>query len=84
VESVGGVSGDFYTEDSEDDAELTALYFSLTPEEKNLFEDITGYNNSPKLSTPELLKKYGLTQAQLSYKKSLLSKKIERIRNGGA
>jgi DNA-directed RNA polymerase specialized sigma subunit len=82
VESVGGVSGDFYdSDDSQEDHELTAIYFSLTPDEKNLFEDITGFNGVPKLDTQQILKKYNLTQAQLSYKKSLITNKIANMRN---
>lgn len=83
VESGGAVSGDFYdwSEDSEDD-ELAAIYFSLMPDEKKFFEDLTGYNGARTLSTKELLDKYNISQAQLSYKKSLLTKKVNKIRSG--
>ena len=83
IESVGNVSGDFYgADDADDDSELAAIYFSLTPEEKRLFEDMTGYNTNIVLSTEQILKKYSLTQAQLSYKKHLLTQKIDRLRKG--
>lgn len=83
VESGGAVSGDFYaTNDDDEDAELAAIYFSLMPEEKKLFEDMTGYNGAQKLSTQQILTKHNLTQAQLSYKKSLLTRKIQDMRQG--
>lgn len=82
IESVGNVSGDFYNSDAmEQDSELAAIYYSLTPDEKPLFEDTTGYNTNIKLSTAQLLKKYNMSQAQLSYKKNLLTQKIDRIRD---
>jgi len=83
VESAGEVSGDFFhSDDVDEDSELAAIFYSLTPNEKGLFEDLTGYNGARKLSTPEILEKHGLTQAQLSYKKTLLTRKIDNIRQG--
>ena len=82
VESVGGVNATFFSgrEDSEADL-LAALYFDLTPNEKKLFELTTGYNNTRKLNNTEIMKKLRQTQAQLSYNKSLLTKKIDRFMN---
>lgn len=83
VESVGGLNESFYgdNESIEDDL-LASLYFSLTPNEKNLFECITGYNGKPKLDNPGIMKKLGLSQAQLSYQKTLLTNKIAKLRDG--
>jgi len=80
VESVGNLSNGFFT--GEDDLEMDsigALFFDLSPEEKRLFEYATGYNRSSKLNNTEIMKKMGLSQAQLSYKKTLLRKKIEAL-----
>lgn len=80
TESVGAVQGSFYSsaEDKEQDV-LAAIYFDLLPDEKILFEALTGYGGKRKLTTNELLSKLGITQAQLSYKKTLLAKHIQRL-----
>lgn len=77
TESVGSVQGSFYSshEDKELDA-VSAIYFDLLPEEKQLFEMLTGFHGKPKLTTEQMLHTLGITQAQLSYKKTLLTKKI--------
>lgn len=78
VESGAEVSGRFFEQDEDDsDVILGGLYFELLPEEKVLFEHITGYNNAPVLSNTELSNKLGINIAQLSYKKKLLKQKIE-------
>ena len=81
VESGPAVAGDFFDQkhDSEDDFVLGGIYMELSPDEKKLFECITGYNGARKLSNPEIMSKLHLTQAQLSYKKTLLTKRIESI-----
>ena len=80
VESVGGLNESFYsnTEDAEMDS-LQAIWIDLTPEDRKLFEYSTGFNGVRKLSNPEIMQQMGLTQAQLSYKKSLLNKKIGKL-----
>lgn len=80
MESGPTVNGDFFsTASDDDDAILGGLYFELLPEEKRLFEYVTGYNGAPRLGNAELMKRLGLTQAQLSYRKSLLTKKLQAI-----
>lgn len=81
VESGKNVSGDFYAKnrDDEDDLILGSIYFELTPDEKRLFEHTTGYNGAKKLSNPDLCKKLGLSQPQLSYRKDQLRKRIEQL-----
>lgn len=79
VESVGGLNDSFFgSSETEEEDSLEALYFSLSINEKKLFEHTTGFHNQPILTNPELCKKFGLSQAQLSYKKSLLKKKIAK------
>lgn len=79
LESGAAVSDFFDNKREKEDDELAAIYYSLLPDEKKLFEDITGYNGAKKLDTQELLKKHNMTQAQLSYKKTALTNKIKQI-----
>lgn len=80
VESGPTVDGDFYTnKDDDSDLILAGIYAELLPSEKELFEYITGFNGRPQLSNAQLLEKLGITQAQLSYKKTLLTQKIKAI-----
>lgn len=84
IESGGNITSDFYSnkEDSDADA-IFALYSSLTPDEKTLFEYITGFlPHQPKLSNAEIIDKLGITQAQLSYRKTQLTNKIHKLTNG--
>jgi len=81
LESGPAITGDFYAadRDDEDDMILGGIYFELLPEEKKLFEYTTGYNGAKVLSNPEIMKRMNVTQAQLSYKKVQLRKKIESL-----
>ena len=81
VESGPKVSGDFFGKNSndEDDMLLGAIYFELSPDEKRLFEATTGYNGARIMRNPELVKKLGITQAQLSYRKEQLRKRIMKL-----
>ncbi len=85
VESGSPVSGDFHNrkmyQDSDEDL-LSAIYMDLLPQEKKLFEHTTGFNNKPILSNPDLTKALGISQSQLSYQKSLLKSKIDRLVQG--
>jgi len=80
VESVGGLNEKFYggTGSTEEDT-LAAIYFTLMPNEKKLFEYNTGYNGTPILGNTEIMKKLNLSQAQYSYQKNLLMKKLEKL-----
>lgn len=83
IESGGTVTGDFYrTDDDVDNDLLSAIYFDLTPDEKLLFESLTGHFHKQKLTTPEILTKLNINQSQLSYKKTLLNAKIHRLLDG--
>ena len=85
VESGPAVSGNFHSKKMYEDADedlLSAVYMELLPDEKKLFEHTTGFNNKPILNNPDLCKKLNISQSQLSYKKSLLKTKIDRILKG--
>lgn len=81
VESGPAVSDNFFGEDQDDkdDVLLGAIYFELSPDEKQLFELVTGYNGVTPLKNPELAKKLGISIPQLSYRKENLRKHIERL-----
>ena len=78
VESTG-VPGDGFFSSSQDseDSLLAAMYYDFLPQEKTLFEMITGYNGAPKLANPEICRRLGITQSQLSYQKTQLKNKID-------
>lgn len=57
-------------------------YHGLTPTDKLLFEDITGYGGTTPLSNNKLLKKYKISQGQLSYRKRKFTDEIKRIQQG--
>lgn len=83
TESAGGLDGSFYEDKgSEDDDLLEALYMSLLPNEKKLLEYTTGFHTGKKLSSTEICTKMGITQAQLSYQKTLLQNKLKTFMSG--
>lgn len=59
------------------------FYHGLSPQDKLLFEDITGYGGKRPLNNTQLMKKHGLTQGKLSYKKRKFIDKIKSIQHGG-
>jgi DNA-directed RNA polymerase specialized sigma subunit len=59
------------------------FYHGLMPDDKKLFEDITGYGGSKPLNNAQLMRKYNLTQGMLSYKKRKFIDDIKRIQGGG-
>jgi DNA-directed RNA polymerase specialized sigma subunit len=58
------------------------IYHDLTPLQKSVFEHSTGYQGKEHLSGDEMMKKLGITQGQLSYKKTLIVKAVERAKAG--
>lgn len=55
------------------------FYHGLTPEDKLMFEDITGYGGKSRKNNTQLCKQYKLTQGQLSYKKRKFVEDIKRV-----
>lgn len=53
----------------EEDPIVGFVYHDLAPENQQLFEHITGYGGAPTLSNTELMRKFKMTQGQLSYQK---------------
>lgn len=74
-----GMSNDTAQEDS---PLLDFYYHGLAPDDKLLFEDITGYSGKKPLSNTQLMKKYKMTQGQLSYRKRRFIDKIQSIQKG--
>lgn len=64
-----------------DDEIIEYIYHDLSPQEKLIFEHSTGYSGKEILSNPELRDKLGLTQGQLSYRKSKLVDKVKKKRD---
>jgi len=79
VESEGA-----FIEDASDDNHLVDFYYhGLSPEDKLLFEHIVGYGGKKVLSNTELMRKFHVTQGQLSYKKRKFVDDLKRIQLGG-
>lgn len=71
-----GVHGDFYTDGIHDTLVLDYVYHDLLPQERALFERITGYRGARVMSNTEIMSDLGLTQGQLSYMKRKLIDKV--------
>ena len=81
VESEGA---DIHLHDTEASPLVDFYYHGLIPSDKSLFEDIVGYGGKKTLSNPELIRKYGMTQGQLSHKKRKFTDDLLRIQQGRA
>ena len=83
IESGPAVKGEmfFNTKDDDDEDLLAAVFFDLLPDEKRLMEMVTGYNGHPKLDNQKIMQATGMSQAQLSYKKTQLTNKISALLN---
>lgn len=68
--------------DDTDDYLADFIHHDLPHVQKQMFEHLTGYRGSPKLSNSGIMKKLKLTQGQYSYQKNLLVKHIEKVRSG--
>lgn len=79
VESEGA-----FTEEEQQDSQLIDFYYhGLPPDDKLLFEHIVGYGGKKHMSNTELMKKYKMTQGQLSYKKRKFVDDLKHIQRGG-
>jgi len=69
--------------DDHDESPLVHFYYhGLAPQDKLLFEDITGYGGKQALSNKKLTKKHRMTQGQLSYRKRKFTEEIKDIQAG--
>jgi len=78
VESEGALMGD----DGEPDSVVDFYYHGLSPEDKLLFEDVTGYGKGIRLTNAGLRRKYKLSQGQLSYRKRKFIDQLKNIQRG--
>jgi DNA-directed RNA polymerase specialized sigma subunit len=62
----------FAVNDYQQDPMVDFVYHDMAPESQKLFEHVTGYGGAKVLSNKELMKKFKLTQGQLSYRKRKL------------
>lgn len=77
VESEGA-----YWEGERDEGLIDFYHHSLAPRDKQIFEDIIGYNGKTPMKNPDLMKKYNMTQAQLSYLKRKYVQDLQRVQGG--
>lgn len=75
--------GTFLEDDSQESHLVDFYYHGLSPDDKLLFEHIVGYGGKKVLNNAELMKKFHLTQGQLSYKKRKFVDDLKRIQTGG-
>jgi DNA-directed RNA polymerase specialized sigma subunit len=57
-------------------------YHGLPPDDKLLFEVITGYGGKQRLSNTQIMSKFKISQGQLSYKKRKFIEQIKVIQRG--
>jgi DNA-directed RNA polymerase specialized sigma subunit len=74
--------GAFQDERAEEAPLVDFYYHGLPPDDKLLFEDITGYGGNAPMKNAALGRKYKLTQGQLSYKKRKFTEQIKSIQSG--
>jgi DNA-directed RNA polymerase specialized sigma subunit len=55
------------------------IHHDLSPQQKAIFEHLTGYGGAEQLSNQEIQKKLGLTQGQYSYAKAKLIEHVEKV-----
>lgn len=68
----------------QEDPVIGFVYHDMAPKTQRLFEHVTGYGGSPVLSNPELMKKFRLTQGQLSYQKRKMTELFQNALKQGA
>jgi DNA-directed RNA polymerase specialized sigma subunit len=78
VESAGA----FMEEGSADEGLVDFYHHGLNPSDKLMFEDLIGFKGKPSLNNAQLMKKYNMTQGQLSYKKRKFINDLKGIQQG--
>lgn len=64
------------------DSVVDFYYHGLSPDDKLLFQDITGYGTGLSFSNARLRRKYKLSQGQLSYRKRKFIDQLKDIQSG--
>ena len=68
--------------EDEHDSVVDFYYHGLAPDDKLLFQDITGYGSGKSFSNTGLRRKYKLSQGQLSYRKRKFIDQLKDIQSG--
>lgn len=72
----------FAVNDYEQDPMVDFVYHDMSPDNKLLFEHVTGYGGAKVLSNNDLMNKFQLTQGQLSYRKRKLINLVKDAMGG--
>lgn len=72
----------FAVNDYEQDPMVDFIYHDMSPANQQLFEHATGYGGAQVLSNKDLMKKFSLTQGQLSYRKRKLINLVKNAMEG--
>ena len=64
------------------DPVVAFVYHDLAPKDQQLFEHVTGYGGKAIMPNAQLMRRFKLTQGQLSYKKRKLIDKFQRAQTG--
>jgi hypothetical protein len=72
----------FAVNDYEQDPMVDFIYHDLSPANQKLFEHVTGYGGAKVLPNKELMRKFKLTQGQLSYRKRKLINMVKDTMGG--
>lgn len=72
----------FAVNDYEQDPIVDFVYHDMSPANQKLFEHVTGYGGARVLSNKDLMKKFKLTQGQLSYRKRKLINLVKDTMEG--
>lgn len=70
-------------EADEQDHTVDFLHHDLAPQQKLIFEHLTGYGGAKILTNQEIQKKLGLTQGQYSYQKKQIVDRAAALHKGG-
>ena len=75
-------SNDFHINSDPNYSMLAYVYNDLAPKDKLLLEHTTGYGGKRILNNSQLMRKFNMTQGQLSYAKKQLTDKIDKAMGG--
>ncbi len=72
----------FVVNDFQQDPIVDFVYHDMSPTHQKLFEHITGYGGAPVLSNRDLMKRFDMSQGQLSYQKRKLINLVQKASEG--